>query len=346
MFKLHLYNLFERKLPDVKKIIDIFEKTGIHLEFNKPTYVIEIINSNKIFAYINFNETINIYDDKIKKLGFSLLEIEELENSFKYINDFKITNNEIREKKPSLYLNKDGVRFVFQVFSNNEFEKEFYNFFSLDLPIIIKNKEDEKFEIFGDKKNFFIKKQFNFLLENLSIPYGLAINLFKHKFKQIEAFYNISTKDKITLKDINIQNNQNSLFTEKNTVWHSNRKLHILNLANLASLDFEKIIFYKNSNNQNYYFSINGDYYKIKIFFKLTGNNLLKSYEKYTKSTELSFIIDNYKNNRTLYLIRCTKSKSKTLLKSLDIVSFEKIEREYLYYIEKDLSTSTSNKED
>lgn len=321
MLKLHLYNLQERKQPKQEEI-EYLLNNGIHKNFHKPCYVVEILNNNKIFAYINFNETLDFYNQKLNQLNFPLELMQSIKDTFVFSKTKKFSNINMKEDTFGVYGDSNGIEYVFNFFSNEEFEESFYTFFSLNLPVIIKNKDDEELQFIDrDNRNVLLNLELQFLLKHINLPYGLAFNLLKYQYTYLDKFKDSNNIKVINNQYINIQNNHNNFFTEKNTIWHSNRSLNILNLTNVQTFEIENILFFKNSKNNNLYLKITDTYFKIKMLFPLNKKNLVKAFNKSNKSTEIFYIINAFRTLNNKFLIRVTKSSNSKLEESLEEIS-------------------------
>jgi hypothetical protein len=338
MLKLHVFNLPEQKNIELSELNSIFLKRKEEplLNYNIPYYVVEIINSTKIFAYIDFLEEKEYLEHIIQKIGITPYKLQEIKQNISFVNNLVLTNIDIKDDTPSLACNKNGVRFAFNFFIGDTTSKEFKSFFSLDYPIIIKSHPDEEVIKLGSNKNLFFRKEIDHLIFNLNIPYGIAFDLIKNKKQFLESLMEAQNISTITNENINIQNNSNSLFVEKKIEWHCNKQLHILNLSNVENDDLTNCTFWKNKSNV-YYILLQNEYHKLKTMFVLNRKNLVQANRIYNnKASEIVTILED-KTLNCQWMMKSTKSINKMLAESLTKIEFEIFKKEYLNIIEKNL---------
>lgn len=308
MLKMHVNNLEERKISFLNKY-QTYEP-----QFHKSHYVIEVLSSYEVFVYIVYLDN-NDVEDVLPKFSIDRKSIQSILNTNIYANEKKIYSFE--EENINVVMTKDKVSYVFNNFIGDKVEKEFLNFFKEEFPVFINVSGDFQIEMFGEGKNMFLFKEFQYYLSKFNIPYGFVMFFIKEKIDLINKYLDVNNISKLENNNINIHNSIREMMSKKQKKrWRSNKKIHVLNIHNIEMLDKNDIYLY----NEKYYIKYKNIIYNIKEFYEMKRKNIIKIKEKYNRSNE---IIYSYKFNEKRYIVKVTKSISKSLYKHLQIVDFD-----------------------
>jgi len=316
MFKLHLYNLKEYN----SKFINNLKNNNLTPPlYNKNFTTIEVLSTYEILVYTTFVKPLNIKEtnELIKKMGIEEDYLNNILENSKFLKEKKIINLDYLDNNINLVIDKEGLKYIYIKFIGDKTTntlKKFLNEFKFDVFIYENN---EELSILGEKRNFFLFKEIDFYLDMFKISYGLIFYFIKNKLKFIEKYLNTNELEYLTNKNINIQHSVREMMdTKLKKRWRSNKKMHILNIFNIIVLEKEQIYINKNK----YYVFYDNEIYNIKKIFLLKRENIIKIKEKYNRSNETLYI---YKNDLQRFIIKSTKSVSKTLNNNLKPVTFE-----------------------
>lgn len=308
MLKMHVNNLDERKINFLKDYQDYKPM------FHKSHYVIEVLSSYEVFVYIVYIDN-NDAEDVLPKFKIDRKSLQSILNTNLYANEKKIYSFE--EENINIVMNKEKVSYIFNTFIGDKVEKEFINFFQEDFPVFINLSNDFQIELFGENRNMFLFKEFIYYLNKFNIPYGFVMFFIKEKMTLINKYLDVNNLNKLENDNINIHNSIRELMSKKRKKrWRSNKKIHVLNIHNIEMLDKNKVYIY----NDKYYIENKNVIYNIKEMYEMKRKNIIKIKEKYNRSNE---IIYAYKFNEKRYILKVTKSISKSLYKHLEEIDFE-----------------------
>lgn len=313
MLKLHIQNLPEREINFFQEV------SNVKNLYHKNHYVIEVLSTYEVLVYLNYVEDHNI-ENKILELKNNYNLNKEIYNNIKfnlnYIKNFTIYSLE-EENNVNIVLSKNKINFIFKKFIGDTIEKDFFEFFKEEYPIFIKSDDDENEISFNEKnQNFFFFKEFKDKISQFDIPYGLVMEFMKKNMFLVNKYLNVHELEKLSNSHINIHNSIRKMLSQKlKKRWRSNKKIHILNIHNLEVLDENEIYEY----NLKYYIKHNDVIFNIKEFYTLNRTNIIKIRDKYNRSNEIIF---QYTKEDKRYLMKVTKSISKTLNKYIKQIDF------------------------
>lgn len=309
MLKMHVNNLDEKKINFLK------DYQNYEPKFHKNHYVIEVLSSYEVFVYIVYIDN-NDAEDVLPKFKIDRKSLQGILNNNSYSTEKKIFSFE--EEKVNIVMDKDKVSYIFNNFIGDKVEEEFIDFFKEEFPIFINTSSDFQMEINGENRNMFLYKEFMYYLSKFNIPYGFIMFFIKEKMDLINKYLDVNNLDKLENENINIHNSIRELMSKKSKKrWRSNKKIHVLNIHNIEMLDKNKIYIY----NEKFYIENKNIIYNIKEMYEMKRKNIIKIKEKYNRSNE---IIYAYKYNEKRYILKVTKSISKSLYKHLELIDFEK----------------------
>jgi hypothetical protein len=318
MLKLHLYNLDELESEFLK---NIQQNKEIEQTYKNNLTVVEILSTFEILVYHNFHEEKTI--DETKKL---LKELNIFDQSYNHIFDNLRFNKSIStvcfESKDDVsynfVFNKNGLKYFYIKLIGDRkgiILEKFLNLFKFD--VFIKSKIGEDIERLGNERNLFYFKEIEHYLEYFKISYGLIFYLIKNYLSLSLKYVEINEINSIKNTNISIQNSARELMDSKlKKRWRSNKKMHMLNIVNITVIEDEPIF----QNKNKYYIKYEEEIYNIKNIFSLKRENIIKIKEKYNRSNETLYI---YKNDLNRYIMKTTKSVSKSLEMNLKEITYQ-----------------------
>jgi len=326
MFKLHLYNLKEKQSELLSKIR---EKEKIQENYHKDYNIVEILSTYEIVILSIFLEEKSITEsiEILKKLNLFNPEINNILENTKYFKTFNTISLEHNDNIYNFIFNSKGLKYIYMKFigdKKSSIIEDYMSVLNIDTHII-DNNDFSTLNVIGDDRNLFFNKEIIYYLQMFKISYGLLFYLIKNHIDIIKKYLNVNELEYLKLENINIQNSIRELMATKSKKrWRSNKKMHTLNIFNIIVLNKETI--YKNKN--KFYILFEDEIYNIKNIYSLKRENIIKIKDKYNRSNETLYI---YKDDSKRYIMKTTKSVSKSLYKNLFEVSFsEYIQKEIL----------------
>lgn len=321
----YIYNIEQRN----NNFLNLIQDNNYLLK--QPYYVIDILSTYEIFIDIVFPEPIDLNEiegymltfNKNKKLWYDICD------NFNNIKGKKRTDL-INTHNCSLIIEDGKVNHIFKTFlGKNISEQEILNTLKFEFPIIIRNNDYEELIMIGNKdeiRNYFLHKEILFKISNFNLPYGITFNIIKYTYETFQTYMNLHNLNKITLKDISLQENKEQILQYKTkTKFRFNKKIHDLNVCLLEFLkESETKCFIKTNIKENKYYlflKVNNKnlIYILKQNALLNRRNIQYMKNSFSRGNETLMLFDDGNNKHILKLSKSTISLNPKELEEVDL---------------------------